>query len=69
MQYVTGAVQINQDVADSIVPKLFADHLNEALTAAGKPVEYQIYTGDDHQFAANRGALLANLIAFYRARL
>jgi dipeptidyl aminopeptidase/acylaminoacyl peptidase len=66
---VTGAVQINQDVSDSVVPKLFADHLNSALTNAGKSVEYHLYPGDDHQFDANRAALIQNALRFYRAKL
>ena len=66
---ITGAVQVNQDISDSIVPKLFADHLVAALQQAGKPVEYQTYPGDDHQFTANRVALAQNMLAFYKARL
>jgi dipeptidyl aminopeptidase/acylaminoacyl peptidase len=65
----TAAVQIDQDVADSTVPRLFADHLDTALTAAGKTVEYDLYPGDDHQFIRNRAAILARALAFLRAHL
>ncbi len=65
----TAAVQIDEDVNDSQVPKLFSDHLYAALQAAGKTVEYVPYPGDDHQFIRNRAAVLANMLAFYRAHL
>jgi uncharacterized protein len=66
---VTGPVQINQDVGDTVVPKIFADHLYQALTSANKSVEYHMYPGDDHQFDANRAALIQNALKFYRAHL
>ncbi len=66
----SAAVQIDEDVADSQVPKLFSDHLDAALLAAGTSyVDYRTYPGDDHQFTANRAAVLANIVAFYRAHL
>jgi dipeptidyl aminopeptidase/acylaminoacyl peptidase len=65
----TAAVQIDQDVADSDVPKVFADHLDSALTTAGKTVEYNLFPGDDHQFIRNRAAVLAAAVSFYRAHL
>jgi dipeptidyl aminopeptidase/acylaminoacyl peptidase len=65
----TAVVQINEDVADSAVPKLFSDHLDAALVAAGKSVEYHLYPGDDHQFISNRAAVLAQMLTFYRAHL
>jgi dipeptidyl aminopeptidase/acylaminoacyl peptidase len=66
---VTAATQINQDVGDTVVPKLFSDHLDAALVAAGKSVEYDRYPGDDHQFIRNRTAILAHMLAFYRLHL
>lgn len=72
INYVSGtnaAVQIDEDINDSQVPKLFSDHLYAALQGAGKSVEYKYYPGDDHQFTKNRAAVLANMLAFYRAHL
>lgn len=69
VQAVAGPVQLNQSSADSTVPKLFSDRLNEALQQAGKRVEYRVYPGDDHQFVANRAALINNLVKFYRENL
>jgi dipeptidyl aminopeptidase/acylaminoacyl peptidase len=65
----TAAVQINMDVADSQVPKIFSDHLDAALVAAGRSVQYITYPGDDHQFSRNRAAVIANMLAFFRAHL
>ena len=67
----TAAVQIDEDVADSQVPKLFSEHLYAALRAAGTAVavQYKTYPGDDHQFTRNRAAVLANIMSFYRAYL
>jgi dipeptidyl aminopeptidase/acylaminoacyl peptidase len=66
---VTAATQIDEDVGDSVVPKLFSDHLDAALVAAGKTVEYDTYPGDDHQFTRNRSAILAHMLSFYRLHL
>jgi pimeloyl-ACP methyl ester carboxylesterase len=64
------AVQIDVDVGDTEVPKLFSDHLYAALQAAGTSVaDYRTYPGDDHQFTRNRAAVLANIVAFYLAHL
>ncbi len=66
----SAAVQIDEDVSDSQVPKLFSDHLYAALQAAGTAaVDYRTYPGDDHQFTRNRAAVLANITAFYRSHL
>jgi dipeptidyl aminopeptidase/acylaminoacyl peptidase len=66
---ITATIQIDQDVGDTAVPKLFSDHLAAALSAAGKPAEYNLYPGDDHQFLHNRDAVLAATVGFYRAHL
>lgn len=66
---IGAAVQIDQDVGDTVVPKLFSDHLAAALRAAGKMVQYNTYPGDDHQFLRNRAAILAATVAFYSAHL
>lgn len=66
---VTAAVQIDQDVGDTVVPRIFSDHLAAALQAAGKTFEYNTYPGDDHQFLRNRDAVLARTVAFYRVHL
>jgi uncharacterized protein len=69
VSFVTGAVQINHDVSDSVVPKYFSDRLDGALTSAKKPVEYNTYPGDDHQFTQNHAMLMQRILAFYSAHL
>ena len=66
---VTASVQIDIDVGDTMVPKLFSDHLFAALQLAHKRVKYDTYPGDDHQFTHNRTAMLTNMLAFYRVNL
>lgn len=66
---ITAAVQIDVDVGDTAVPKLFSDHLAAALSAAGRPYEYNQYPGDDHQFLRNRDAVVAATVGFLRAHL
>jgi dipeptidyl aminopeptidase/acylaminoacyl peptidase len=63
------AVQIDEDVSDTEVPPLFSAHLDAAMQSAGESVEYKQYPGDDHQFTHNRVAVLASMVAFYRAHL
>ena len=65
----TAAVQIDEDSGDSMVPPLFSEHLYAALQSAGRSAQYISYPGDDHQFTRNRAAVLANMLAFYRAHL
>ena len=69
VEAVTGPIQINHDADDSTVPKLFSDHLADALTKAHKSVEYYVYPGDDHQFSRSRSLLLERALAFYKIHL
>jgi len=67
--FVTGPVQVNQDINDNVVPKIFADHLVTALQNANKAVQYYTYPGDDHQFIHNRTLILQRAVAFYQSNL
>jgi len=69
VSFVAGAVQINHDVSDSVVPKYFSDRLDAALTSAKKSTEYFTYPGDDHQFTLNHASLMQRILAFYSAHL
>jgi uncharacterized protein len=72
INYLAGTradVQIDEDAGDTMVPKLFSDHLYAALQSAGNRAQYITYPGDDHQFTRNRSAVLANMLSFYRAQL
>lgn len=66
---VAGPVQVDVGTADAVVPKLFSDHLVQALQAAGKPVEYYTYPGADHNFSPGFNLLMSRSIAFFRAHL
>lgn len=66
---IAGPVQVDQDVGDSTVLKLFSDHLVDALQAAGKPVEYNLFPGDDHSFVANRTAFFNHIVEFFKQNL
>lgn len=68
---ITGPVQIHQDIADSTVPKLFADHLNSALQTGGKSVTYYTYPGDDHQLGLpqTRISVVMRTTDFFKANL
>lgn len=69
VEAVTGAVQIQQSDKDSVVPKLFADRLAEALRREKKRLDYQVYPGDDHQFVANRSRMMDSMMKFLRENL
>jgi dipeptidyl aminopeptidase/acylaminoacyl peptidase len=68
---ITAPIQINHGDADTIVPVAFSEHLDAALTAAGKPHELHIYPSGDHQYSltSERTAFLANAIRFLNANL
>jgi uncharacterized protein len=66
-----GPIQIHHGTADDVVPILFSEHLRDAMTKAGKPVEYFAYEGGDHQFTVGntRALLLERTIDFFRRSL
>lgn len=64
-------VQINHGTADTVVPIAFSQHLDAALTAAGKPHEFNAYPGGDHQYTnpTIRQEFLQNSLTFLRQYL
>ena len=66
---ITGKSQINVSQNDSVVPSAFSAKLNDALVAAGKPVEYYVYPGDDHQFSTNATLAFSRIVAFFKSSL
>jgi uncharacterized protein len=69
VDFAAGPVQIHHGTNDESVPILFSDHLNEALKRAGKPVEYYIYEGGDHQFSGTSALALQRMQAFFATNL
>lgn len=67
VKYIVGPVQIHHGTSDTTVPKLFSDHLDAAMKAAGKPDEYYVYDGGDHQFSAPsvRALFLQRMVDFF----
>ncbi|MBW3538147.1 alpha/beta fold hydrolase [Candidatus Parcubacteria bacterium] len=67
---VTGAVQIHHGTNDESVPKLFSDSLAAALVQAGKPHQYYVYEGGDHNFTGPaRPLFLQRTLAFFDQHL
>lgn len=66
---ITAPVQIHHGDADAVVPIFFSEHLDRALTTAGKPHEYYIYPGGDHQFLNDRAIFLQRSLDFLDTNL
>lgn len=47
---IAGPVQIHYGLSDVVVPLLFSQHLDEALTKSNKPHQFYTYPETDHQF-------------------
>lgn len=66
---VSGPIQLHHGTADADVPVEFSTMLNDQLKAAGKPVEYYIYEGDNHNLSVNFDTAMQRSIAFFDAAL
>lgn len=66
---LSGPVQLHHGLADAVVPKLFSDLLYQEILSAGKPAEYYIYAGDDHNLARNFETAMARSVAFMDAHV
>ncbi|OGG05087.1 peptidase [Candidatus Gottesmanbacteria bacterium RBG_16_52_11] len=62
---ISGPVQIHHGDADSSVPILFSQRLQDALTAAGNTSELYTYPGDDHNLSANLSTALSRSVRFF----
>jgi fermentation-respiration switch protein FrsA (DUF1100 family) len=61
---LSGPVQLHHGAADESVPLVFSDLLYAEIQAAGKPVEYYTYPGDDHNIAAYFSTAMDRSVAF-----
>jgi uncharacterized protein len=69
-EHIVGPVQIHHGTADKDVPPYFSDLLNEALKAKGKPVEYHVYLGGDHNLGGkDRNVFLQRTVDFLNREL
>jgi dipeptidyl aminopeptidase/acylaminoacyl peptidase len=62
---ISGPVQIHHGTADSEVPLLFSQKLDEALRNAGKTVEFYTYEGDNHNLSNNLDLALERSVEFF----
>jgi fermentation-respiration switch protein FrsA (DUF1100 family) len=62
---ISGPLQLHHDLGDSEVPVRFSRDLYQEILAAGKPVEYYEYPGDDHNLANYFNLAMQRTIEFF----
>jgi uncharacterized protein len=62
---LSGPVQLHHGTADSDVPVLFSELLNEQIAAAGGSSALYTYPGDDHNISAGFNTAMQRSIAFF----
>ena len=66
---ITGKSQIQHSGSDGVVPVSFSTKLDNALKAAGKPVEFYSYASSDHQIISNSQSAISRMVEFFRTTL
>lgn len=62
---VSAPIQLHHGTADSSVPVLFSELLNEQILALDGYTELHIYPGDNHNISANFGTAMQRTIEFF----
>lgn len=62
---ISGPIQLHHGTADTDVPVLFSQRLDEALKKAGKPSALYVYEGDDHNISNNLSIALQRSVEFF----
>lgn len=62
---ISGPLQLHHGTADTSVPVLFSQTLNEQMKKAGKEVEFYTYHGDDHNISANFNIAIQRSVEFF----
>lgn len=62
---ISGPLQLHHGTNDEEVPMLFSERLRDAMTVAGKTVEYYTYEGDDHNLSNNLYTALQRSVDFF----
>lgn len=62
---ISGPLQLHHASEDSVVPVYFSQRLAEAMQAAGQPVEFYTYPGDDHNIANSFSLAMQRSIEFF----
>jgi len=65
ISFINAPVQIQIGSADEDVPTDFSSSLKDSLRAAGKIVDYHIYTGADHNLAPDTAAAMTQTVTFF----
>lgn len=62
---ISGPLQLHHATEDSVVPVYFSQRLAEAMQAAGQPVEFYTYPGDDHNLADSFSLAMQRSVEFF----
>lgn len=62
---ISGPLQLHHASEDSVVPVYFSQRLAEAIHAAGRPVEFYTYPGDDHNIANSFSLAMQRSVEFF----
>ncbi|MBI5302863.1 MAG: alpha/beta fold hydrolase [Chloroflexi bacterium] len=62
---LSGPLQLHHGTADTSVPFAFSEKLFSQVKAAGKPVEFYSYKGDNHNISVNFSQAIQRSIAFF----
>ncbi len=62
---LSGPLQLHHGTADADVPLAFSQTLADQMKAAGKPVEFFTYKGDNHNISNNLVLALERSVAFF----
>ena len=62
---ISGPLQLHHASEDSVVPIFFSQRLAEAMQAAGQPVEFYTYPGDDHNIANSFSLAMQRTVEFF----
>ncbi len=66
---ISGPLQLHHATDDSVVPVYFSQQLAEAMQAAGQPVEFYTYPGDDHNIANSFSLAMQRSVEFFDRHL
>lgn len=62
---ISGPIELHHGTADTSVPILFSEKLENQLKQAGKTVEFYKYEGDDHNITANFNMAIRRSVEFF----
>ncbi len=62
---LSGPVQLDHSTTDEEVPLLFSQNFYTETLAAGKPIEFYTYPGDNHNISANLNLALQRSVDFF----